>query len=154
MVFRHLCYLSWLLSNHFLSHASIFCISSYLPTLTLQDILHPYIHHMKHSPFQNYSISTEKAGLMALFICNGGNDNIPRPSSVSLSWPKNMWGNLQFSIMSSVLCPTVEISSWLLGSVGCGSNISGTTVSESIFSYTQLVWLGVEQKVILNGLTV
>lgn len=144
MIFRYLCYLFWLLSSHLLSHASIFCILSYLPTLTLQDILRPYIHPMKHSSLQSYLVSTGKAGLMSLFICNGGNNNAPRPPSASPSWPKNMWVNLQFSIISSVLCPTVEISSWLLGSLGRGSNISGTTGEKSIFSYIQLFQLGVE----------
>lgn len=99
---------------------------------------------MKHSFLQSCLISTEKAGLMALFICNVGNDNTPRLSSASPSWPKNMWVNLQFSIMPLALCPTVEIPSWLLGSLGCGSNIWGTTRAKSILSYTQLVWLGVE----------
>lgn len=60
------------------------------------------------------------------------------------TWPKNTWVNLQFSIMSSALCATVEISSWLLGSLGCGSNISGTIGEKSIFSCTQLAQLDVE----------
>lgn len=147
VTFRYLCYLSWLLNNHLLNHTFIFCILSYLPTHTLQDILHPYIHHMKHSALPSYIISTEKAGLIALLICNGGNDDIPSPSSASFSWPKNMWVNVQL-IMSSVLCPTAEIWSWLLGSLGCGSNISGTTRAKSIFSYTQLVQLDIEAQVI------